>query len=521
MKFKDVMYYHGGAGEKGKDIVCWKDDEIQARLNYALVVKSQKIIGQAKSAKGTAGEVATQIQQVFGSPFTAPITAELLNIHICWVVTNKEISKEGMEAIISIIKPSNYDRHVKFIDGDALWKLVEQYLGNSLLWGKMEDIQAVLNDFDTHYQPQVTLDGEEIKLGIKEKFQGASKEKPLDFHFSFEFPDTPEGISKRDELERHIATGSEVSIPAEYIKSVELPDTLKNLFDLEITNATIVSKPIPSDHHFIASLEFASKDGDLVFLDYVDFQLMQKGTKEATLENVEKGSLLKIKLIFNQAEKKIKINFHWKLENPSYSCSQLLEFYELLTCISKPFSFKLISKQHNVTVFSQDFEKGIMDDPPSSFYLESLHALSILQKKSNKVIMVPSRELTDDEIKELHYLMAIVRTGKVEGTWTKFNLTLKNLSLEGFNGLDDGLHFFRLDGSEVENIFDAEIPLGVSETVFRNALIGNLEEIRKAFNSGERDINLEIVAQNGKAKFEKTYKDFINKEEKDNSPKID
>jgi len=302
MKFNHVAYYHGGEGEKGKDIVCWKEDEVKARLNYALVVKSQKITGQAKGAKGTAGEVATQIQQAFGSPFVAPVTAEILNVHICWVVTNKEITKQGADAIKSIIKSSNYERHVKFIDGDTLWGLVEQHLGNHVIWGKMEDIQSALNEFDTHYQPEVLLDGKEIKIGMKEKFEGASKEKPLDIHFSFEFPETPEGISKRNELERHIATGSEFSIPADYIKSVEMPDLLKTVFGTEIVNATLVGKSLPTDHHFIACLEFLSNDGDFVAFDYVDFQLMQRGTEEGTLENVEKGSLLKIKLVTNFPE---------------------------------------------------------------------------------------------------------------------------------------------------------------------------------------------------------------------------
>jgi len=217
MKFKDVMYYHGGEGEKGKDIVCWKEDELKTRINYALVVKSQKITGQAKSAKGTAGEVATQIQQVFGSPFIAPITAEMENVHICWVVTNKEITKQGEEAITTIIRPSNYERHVKFIGGDTLWELVENYLGNHVVWGKMVEIQNAINKYDSHYNPEIFIDGNQIKIGLKEKFKGASIEKPLDINFTFEFPKTPEGISKLNELEKSYTTGSGFSIPPDYI----------------------------------------------------------------------------------------------------------------------------------------------------------------------------------------------------------------------------------------------------------------------------------------------------------------
>jgi len=508
MKFNDVMFYHGGEGEKGKDIVCWKEDEVKARVNYALVVKSQKIMGQAKAAKGTAGEVATQIQQVFGSPFIAPVTAEMLNIHICWVVTNKEITKQGMDAIKAIIKPSNYERHVSFIDGDTLWELVEKYLGKHVVWGKMEEIQSVLKDFDTHYQPEIHLNGKQINVEVKEKFEGASQEKPLDFNFSFEFPNTPVGKAKFDELKNAYTTGAGFSIPPNYIKSVEIPDLLKPIFDFDVKNTALIAEPLPSNHHFIASIEFSNVDGDVISFDYVDFQLMQSGTEESTLENVEKGSLLKIKLVTNFPKRTLKLTFNWKLEKASYNCSQLLRFCELQNCLSKPFILKVVSKEHNIVLFTQQSDQGIGSSPPK-FYFDALRALSVLQQKSNKIVMVPLRVFDDEEIKELRNLISIVNSGVVKGRWKNFSLTLKDLSQEGFDALSDRLYFFRLDGNEVLNIFDVELPLGITESVFRNALISNLDDIRKAYSSGVRDIELQIVAQNGEAGFEKTYRDFV------------
>ena len=41
MGFKDVIDFHGGAGEQGKDIVCWKSDDLDNRTNYAIVLKSK------------------------------------------------------------------------------------------------------------------------------------------------------------------------------------------------------------------------------------------------------------------------------------------------------------------------------------------------------------------------------------------------------------------------------------------------------------------------------------------------
>ena len=194
MGYKDVFYYHGGSGEKGKDIVFWESDKLGARKNFAVVVKSENISGQAKTAKGTAGEVATQIQQAFGAEYSDPITTEPQQVHECWVVTSKTIKKESEDAIRSIIKP-NYERHVRFIDGEKLWKFVEKHLGTQTALGKLKEIQKTLNHVDTHYQPVINLSGNKLMVGLKEKFKGAAEQKPLKINFSLKFPETPEGMA--------------------------------------------------------------------------------------------------------------------------------------------------------------------------------------------------------------------------------------------------------------------------------------------------------------------------------------
>jgi len=40
MGFKDVFSFHGGEGELGKDIVCWKLGDLDNRVNYAIVLKA-------------------------------------------------------------------------------------------------------------------------------------------------------------------------------------------------------------------------------------------------------------------------------------------------------------------------------------------------------------------------------------------------------------------------------------------------------------------------------------------------
>jgi hypothetical protein len=157
MNFRDVTFVHGGSAEQGKDIVCWKEDELGTRQNIAIVAKAIKVSGKAKVAKGTTGEIVTQIQQCFGEPFLDPITAAPQPVHLCWIVTNQEIGKEGEKAIRSALMPNTLERNIKFVSGDQLWALVERYMPFAGIWEKLGDVGKTLSQLDSHYQPKVTL----------------------------------------------------------------------------------------------------------------------------------------------------------------------------------------------------------------------------------------------------------------------------------------------------------------------------------------------------------------------------
>jgi hypothetical protein len=126
--------------------------------------------------------------------------------------------------------------------------------------------------------------------------------------------------------------------------------------------------------------------------------------------------------------------------------------------------------------------------------------------------MVPIRDLTNEELRELSELIRIVQNGRIKGKWTEFRVTLHDISADGFNGLAEPALFFRLVGGEVENIFDTELPLGDVESIFRNARVGNLDEVKKAYAAGEKELELHIIAIGGEAEVEKTYLDFISEE---------
>jgi hypothetical protein len=85
MGFKDVTYHHGGSLEQGKDIVMWRSEPPRERVNYAVVVKADRISGNVNSA----GAVLTQIKQSIGAPYINKKTHEEYKISHCIVVTSQ------------------------------------------------------------------------------------------------------------------------------------------------------------------------------------------------------------------------------------------------------------------------------------------------------------------------------------------------------------------------------------------------------------------------------------------------
>src|SRR5207249_1360593 len=121
MGFQDVYELHG-VGERGKDIVCWKNDVLGHPENYALVVKATGISGAAASGKGTAAEIQTQMHQCFGAPYENPRTGKHETVNKCWIVSNKKISSSARPSIKSALTSDAHRNAVSIIDIDELWE---------------------------------------------------------------------------------------------------------------------------------------------------------------------------------------------------------------------------------------------------------------------------------------------------------------------------------------------------------------------------------------------------------------
>jgi hypothetical protein len=472
------VFEHHGSRELGKDFICWKNDDIGSRKNLALVVKAVPLTGQAKKAAGSTTEVQTQIQECFGKRFLDPVTGEEQIVHHCWVVSNQEISTGAIDALTASLSPSGVNRDVSYIDGDRLWKLIEQYLPVRAIFQKLGEVSQVLDSLDTHSSLQVHLANSGIQMSVAEKFPGAWQEKPFFVRPVFEFPDAPEGRAAKDALEQALATGAPLNIPAAFIKHVEFPEFMSQLVeDVQSLQFGAVQNPIPVPFR----IEIQSTDGEKITLECVYLKITQIGLDEMTFVSDEKLTPLPLRMTLRMPaphrKETARITFSQGLDkaNPY----QLMQLLQLQLCLSKGFVVTLTDLKTGIVFCQLSYATGAMDAPGLQD-MELIRDLAAIQVKAGIVLMLPEQGFTREDDEALVRLRTILHeNGRVEKTWSNcypyFPLEQAKKFYEEFK--DGNIHQLVIQREEAETFLGMQLPLGLVETKLHRAKLINEQEV--------------------------------------------
>ena len=125
MGYKGVTVYHGPQ-ERGKDIVCFSEDQLGEREYLAVVAKVVDLSGSVSCADGLP-EVLHQVEQCFNVPYEELFGVTRVSIHRVWVVTSKRIIPGAQESIFEKLRKTNLDKVTRFIPGERLVGLIDGY----------------------------------------------------------------------------------------------------------------------------------------------------------------------------------------------------------------------------------------------------------------------------------------------------------------------------------------------------------------------------------------------------------
>lgn len=490
MGFKGVYDYHSGPLELGKDIVMWRQTETGSRENHAIVAKAHRITGRVKGGKGSVSEIGTQIEQCFGKPYEDPRNGSEQSVHKCLVVSSHKITKEAIQALAAKLKPAGLDRSIEFIDGDKLWELIEEHLIEKTFWENIDKLQKISDVISPHYRPNIRISNGKVKIGIAEKYPGASLDHPIELLASIKFPQTPEGVKLRADMEALRKKGTPVQIGKPFLQGLRLPDVIARITGQPIDPLMLQLKSSPPKKPLPVRVNVVPSKGESCSLEYVELVCQRVGVEEAFLTNEEQNIPMKFGLTLNNAEKRAKIDFRCRFDN--LNVKQVFHYLCLQNALSKDGAIIITRTTDSFELFNFPVKEGQFS-PPSEDWMMFLEDLVFIQIKTNCQIAFPTREITPEELDAVAKVRHILETGYVTGTWDPFTVSLYKKGVQDFlnkarNAPGQAIPLV-LRREETEQIFGTEISLGPVEVSIKGAILDNKIEELECFlgTASERD----------------------------------
>lgn len=125
MAYQAVTLRHGSQ-ERGKDIICFKQDQLGDREYLAVVAKAVDLNGSVSSSDGLR-EVLHQINQCFDTPCEDLFGMHKISVDRVWVMTSKNIVSGAEDSVFDSLKKNNLDKVTRFIPGQRLAELIDEY----------------------------------------------------------------------------------------------------------------------------------------------------------------------------------------------------------------------------------------------------------------------------------------------------------------------------------------------------------------------------------------------------------
>lgn len=514
MGYRDVVHYHGGEQELGKDIVMWLPDEILGRINFAVVAKSKQVTGRT-SGHSSAAEVSTQIKQSLNEPLIDPTSSDQRYVNYCLVVSPYDIKKQAQRAILATLDQADRLR-VRFIHGNLLWDLIEKHFPEIPAAAHLEAAQKAFETASEHHRITAHLRDGIIALSTQPKHPAAYEKEPLDFKIKFALPPTPEGDALREAFRRHVTTGAPVVIPGTVIEDFEPPDLLRahlpKLPEVIELGARQLPNPVPATIVLVPN-----GADDPIRVEGVVFHATQVGTDEITLDNRHQDLFVRFSLRIEIAERRLNLRYSFPMAVPF--AKRALEALRLQQAFASGGRLILLHSDSGMRFGAADIPPGLVAAPERD-WIELLEEVALIQERVGVPIPIVDRDITAGEVREIFQWGRRVRTGKDQGTLDHVEVRLNRVAAAR---IVDDPGFLRAGEfvftQEVEgHVLGTSIPVGTAVFICRDlaAEPSTIESIRHQLaDPNSREIAGLFVPRLGTAKVSVYYLAWMPSDEAD------
>ena len=406
MGFRDVVHWHGGSMEQGKDIVMWKSGDLSERVNYAVVVVAERVSGQATGA-GSAAKVATQIQQAFGSRFRDAISGTEQMVNKVWVVSSHEIRKEAQESIQHVITPGQLHRVTSYVSGDKLCELIVLYLPAAGAFLQLQTALDQLQGSDSNYGLGVLVSKGKKKFWLEPK-KGPDGALPPPVTFLIKYDESEEAKKIQADIEDHLKAGSPIVIPGKYVSSVHVPESMRPFFQ-NISSLAIA--PRMPKGKLLVRIELNQPDEGKYIVENIELTQTTGNPHEITLNNDESIIPWKFELVLSPKESLAHFSVQLRLEG--LTASKQLEGWQLTRALARAKTIRIVDSMTGLTILSRTLQEG--DPHPEEgdpLLIETLKMLAVLEQALTLPFKLP--EIAEEDLlRQIEYAFHAVTEGKV------------------------------------------------------------------------------------------------------------
>jgi hypothetical protein len=309
------------------------------------------------------------------------------------------------------------------------------------------------------------------------------------------FPDTVEGQNAREEFERHLATGTPVTISKPYLEEFVLPDVLAKFVDLPNEKMQLTLGPAKLPKPFIAKISITSDNGEHAAMEYIHFEGIA-GREELSLQNDLQPVPWKFKVVINMKNDVGTVSY--RIQPSNLNVKEALQAYRFMSALSLGGMLNVEHLPTGLILASMSVPPGYFPSP-DQLWMEILEALVLIQQKSGRLIGLPEEEpLTPEIVNTIFSTAEKLKTGKAlfageELRSTVGRETAQNVLAEFGEGQVQSLASQHKD-DQIVTIFGAEIPLGpltiFCEKVYMTA--DDVAEFREALAQTSADTTFAI-----------------------------
>lgn len=413
--YKDVIHYHGGARELGKDIIMWKKTDFKQRESYAVVVKVGKITGSV-SGKNSFSEIITQVQQALGSRYRDESTLDEYEIDHCLIAVNIPCKKETIEAINASIKSLKESRLISFLGYNTL---IDYLLTYKIGPNSIDSFSQLLdlNDPGNNIREiSVERNGNEKKISIK--FNENIPSNDLSGSFSIKIPEGHKGAQFRKSYQEFIDNGSILEIPKEFIASFSTPLALQKLGPSGEIDKIVIG-PIMNSEIFIWDLIVKNANGQISVLPNVNLMINARGQKSVTLLHDDPLDPFMIFITINFQRT---MNISWEIKDNSkkYTVVEMNRYYSFVRSLVDGEELLLVDSKKQIKLAKLKLNSTKSEHQDIIIY-DLYKKAAFIQETINKPLYFPDNGLRKNDVTDINELYSIITEGcmsNITGTFT-------------------------------------------------------------------------------------------------------